>query len=106
MKSSKTIQEARKKTYKKCIINPFALSLVPFKLGFMSLSLQVHFSLLLEEGSSSKEGINMRVRGFWMEGNLDVLEHGDYMKKFVWGEIEPFHCGMVGNFGIWCFTEM
>ena len=48
----------------------------------------------------------MRVRGFWMEGNLDVLEHGDYMKKFVWGEIEPFHCGMVGNFGIWCFTEM
>mgnify|MGYP007059629422 CR=1 FL=1 len=28
-----------------------------------------------------------------MGGNLDVLDYHSYMKKFVWGDIEPFHCG-------------
>ena len=40
-----------------------------------------------------------------MGGNLDVLDYHSYMKKFVWGDIEPFHCGMGENFGLWCSTE-
>ena len=51
------------------------------------------------------EGVNTRVRGFWMGGNLDVLDYRSYMKKFVWGDIEPFHCGMGENFGLLCSTE-
>ena len=58
-----------------------------------------------DEGRSSKEVVNTRARGFWMEGNLDVLEHGSDMKKFVWGEIEQFHCGMGENSRIWCSNE-
>ena len=58
-----------------------------------------------EEGSSTKEGVNTRARGFWMEGNSDVLEYGSYMKKFLWGEIEPFHCGMGEASGVWCSTK-
>ena len=54
-------------------------------------------------GGLWKEGgcgwVNTRVRGFWMGGNLDVLDYRSYMKKFVWGDIEPFHCGF------WCSTE-
>ena len=52
------------------------------------------------EGSSSEKGVNTAARAFWMVENLDVLEHDNYMKKFVWGEIKPFHRGMVENFGV------
>ena len=42
------------------------------------------------EGSSSEKGVNTTARAFWMGKNLDVLEHGNYMKKFVWGELNLF----------------
>ena len=56
-------------------------------------------------GTFKQGGRNTRARGFWMQGNLNALEHGSDMKKFVWGEIKQFHCGMGENSRIWCSTE-